>query len=481
MPDVHAPDRRPSPGARGSGPQGRRRLVQARRLEAAAPDDTPARPADLARPLHPHPCRPPASLASVKKLVASANGTGMDTSEGLLFNHTVWGRDRVITAFDVLATSPEIARQTILTLARLQGVRLRRRSEEEAGQDPQRAPRPGVVGRAAPPEGLLQLHALTVVGRHAARLHDVLRRRLDAAVRPAHLPLRTARPGASCASGSPSRRQPVTVLESLIEAVGWIVRSRHRRGPGRGTQAQPAQPAFANVAGRPHIQLRRRGRMANTADPVAYLDIQMLAMDALRAAALLRAPPAAAALRLRAARGGASTLARERWRQARPPTGLYRGAGARAAGRHTGALLDGRRAVLRLLPRPGRGRPPAAAHGRPVERRLAAPQQPLRRSAAGRSGTLRRRHRAHALRAGHAHRRRHPRPLAALHESSLPQLSRERVAHGHVHDRQGPATAGLSRSWPSSSRCACSTRPTCWAPTTSSSWSTTTAGSSIRP
>ena len=109
MPDVHAPGRRPAPGAQGSAPVGH-----------AAPGGAAARRAELLDHFVRTHARPPSSLASVEKLVASAQGTGMDTSEGLLFNHSVWGRDRVITAFDVLTTSPEIARQTILTLARLQ-------------------------------------------------------------------------------------------------------------------------------------------------------------------------------------------------------------------------------------------------------------------------------------------------------------------------------------------------------------------------
>ena len=132
MPGVRAPDRKPAPGAQGLG-----------RPDAAASAGASAStlsvslldPLDgsLDRFIRAY-ARPPASLASVKKLVARSRGTGMDTSEGVLFNHTVSGRDRVITAADLLATSPQIARQTILALARLQGVRLRRRSEEEPGR-----------------------------------------------------------------------------------------------------------------------------------------------------------------------------------------------------------------------------------------------------------------------------------------------------------------------------------------------------------
>ena len=46
--------------------------------------------------------RVPASTPVLRRLIAQGNGTGIDTSAGLLFNHTIWGRDRAMTALDVL-------------------------------------------------------------------------------------------------------------------------------------------------------------------------------------------------------------------------------------------------------------------------------------------------------------------------------------------------------------------------------------------
>jgi glycogen debranching enzyme len=295
MPDVHAPDRRPSPGARGSGPQGRAAGSQARAAAGdAAPDEAPARRADLLdRFVRTH-ARPHSSLASVRKLVASANGTGMDTSEGLLFNHSVWGRDRVITAFDVLATSPEIARQTILTLARLQGVRLRRRSEEEPGRIHNE--RRDLVSWDGP------LHLRAFFSFMLSPLWGGTRRGYTTYFATDSTPLyvlltcRYAQLDPSILREVVSRGdgRTVTVLESLIEACDWIVRHVTDDDlvevPKHNLLSLPGQTWRDG----PTSNFDGDGRMANTADPLAYLDIQMLAMDALvRAAALLRTEAAA--------------------------------------------------------------------------------------------------------------------------------------------------------------------------------------------
>jgi glycogen debranching enzyme len=286
MPYVRAPDRRPVPGARSSGPSSHGapgRGVAAGRAEL------------LDRFIRTY-ARPPSSLASVRKLVASAAGTGMDTSEGLLFNHSVWGRDRVITAFDVLATSPEVARQTILTLARLQGVRMRRRSEEEAGRIHNE--RRDLVAW----DGPIHLRAFfsfmlsplwggtwrgytTYFAADSTPLYVLLTCRyvqLD----PSILAEVVTRHDGST----------VSVLESVIEACKWILGHVTDEGlievPKHNLLSLPGQTWRDG----PTSNFDSHGRMANIADPVAYLDIQMLAMEALDgAAALVRTPAGAGA------------------------------------------------------------------------------------------------------------------------------------------------------------------------------------------
>jgi glycogen debranching enzyme len=288
MPGVHAPDRRTAPGAQRSEPLRAAAMLQATHLAAAAQRAAPLDGA-LERFVVAH-ARPPASLASVKKLVARGNGTGMDTSEGLLFNHTIWGRDRVITAADMLATSPEIARQTILALARLQGVRRRRRSEEEPGKihnehrdlvfwngPPSLRAFFGYV--LSPMWGGTRRGYTTYFAADSTPLYVLLVCRY-AALDPAILRENVRRSDGSV----------TTVLESLIEACRWIVGHMTADGlveaPKRNLLSLPSQTWRDS----PTSNFDGDGRMANTADPVAYLDIQMLAMDALKsAAALLRA------------------------------------------------------------------------------------------------------------------------------------------------------------------------------------------------
>jgi hypothetical protein len=277
MPDVHAPDRRPAPGARSRG----------LRSHAAPGHGTAAGRTELLDRFIRTYARPPSSLASVRKLVASAGGTGMDTSEGLLFNHSVWGRDRVITAFDVLPTSPEVARQTILTLARLQGVHVRRRSEEEPGRIHNE--RRDLVAW----DGPIHLRAffsfmLSPVWGGTWRGYTTY---FAADSTPLYVLLTChyARLDPSILAEVVARRDgsTVSVLESVVEACKWILGHVTDEGlvevPKHNLLSLPGQTWRDG----PTSNFDGDGRMANIADPVAYLDIQMLAMEALDGAAAL--------------------------------------------------------------------------------------------------------------------------------------------------------------------------------------------------
>jgi len=159
----------------------------------------------------------------------------------------------------------------------------------------------------------------------------------------------------------------------------------------------------------------------------------------------------------------------------RPPRDLARCSkpGRASCGQPTLARSDERIGSTSASPATERGRPLTAAYGRP------SLQMPAGCSSAASSTICRRPDRERLRRAASCAPSSGPDMLtyagirgrsAALLQPSLPQLSRERVAHGHLHDRQGTAPAGFGRNWPSNWRRVCSTPPTCWGPTTSSSW-----------
>lgn len=64
----------------------------------------------------------------------SSDGGYIETSAGSFYNHTLFGRDAGATAKFVTDFDHEVARQTILALAKLQGVEYDRRTQEELGR-----------------------------------------------------------------------------------------------------------------------------------------------------------------------------------------------------------------------------------------------------------------------------------------------------------------------------------------------------------
>ncbi len=233
--------------------------------------------------------RPPSALRLVSVLVREAHGTGIDTSSGALFNHSVWARDRIISAFDLLPEQPEVARQTILTLARFQGTRHAVRSEEEPGRIHNerrdlrrwRAPLPlkALFGLAlAPlwggsPRGYVTYFAsdstplfVSLVAAYA---------RLD----PGILDELVVRRDGSAASIADAVRGAARWIECHLTAEGFVEVPKHN------LLSLPPQIWRDS----PTSNFDERGRMANVVEPIAYLDVQALAADALEdAAALVR-------------------------------------------------------------------------------------------------------------------------------------------------------------------------------------------------
>ncbi len=229
--------------------------------------------------------RPPSALRLIERLIREAGGTGMDTSAGVLFNHSVWARDRILSALDVLPERPEVARQTILTLMRLQGTRRKALSEEEPGRIHNelrdlrdwRAPLTlkalfGLV--IAPLWGGSPRGYTSYFGSDSTPLFILLVNEY-AKLCPDILGQSAARDGAT----------PTTVADAVREATRWIESHLTAGGlveaPKHNVLSLPPQTWKDS----PTSNFDERGRMINVVEPIAWLPIQALCADALEAAA----------------------------------------------------------------------------------------------------------------------------------------------------------------------------------------------------
>lgn len=75
----------------------------------------------------------PGVVATYESLLAK-NGTGIYTSNGVLYNHTLFGRDMAMNAKFVSDFDHETAKQVVATLAFLQGTMHNHRTQEEPGR-----------------------------------------------------------------------------------------------------------------------------------------------------------------------------------------------------------------------------------------------------------------------------------------------------------------------------------------------------------
>ena len=255
------------------------------------------------------PASPLALTALVDELLGRGGGRGVDTSGGLLFNHTLWARDRVLTALDLLDSTSRPAVETVLALAALQGTRRTVRSEEEPGRihSEQRS----LLGWQAPiwlkalfGLGLASLWGGTPLGyttyfsSDSTPLFIILVAAL-AEREPDILDATVVRKDGRVAS----------VGDSVAEACGWI--AGHLDGDGLVTLRQSNILALQQVwKDGPTSNFDEHGRMPNLARPIAYLDVQVLAVEALERAA--RLPAARRAARLPAASRPSEPLSAER-------------------------------------------------------------------------------------------------------------------------------------------------------------------------
>jgi hypothetical protein len=232
--------------------------------------------------------RPPALTAQVGELLGRGDGTGLDTSGGLLFNHTLWARDRVVTAFDLLDVEPRPARETVLGRG--------------APPPPPRAPPRHVLSEEEP--GRIHnerrdlrtwqapLWLKTVFGLGLAPLWGGTPRGYTTYFASDSTPLfvmlaaalARREPGVLATPVTRRDGQTVSLGDCVVAACAWVEGHLNADGLVEATQSNPLALQQGWKDG-PTSNFDERGRMANLLQPMAYLDVQVLAAEALARAA----------------------------------------------------------------------------------------------------------------------------------------------------------------------------------------------------
>lgn len=227
----------------------------------------------------------PSALASLA--VLRAPGRGVFASAGPLFRFAVFARDSLEVAEDVAFHDPDLAREIVVTLASLQGESANPVTEEEPGRIPHEYRSSRWDGRPVSAESMEILHELSAKW---GGTDDELLYYGSADATP--LFVRVA--AALCkSSDAPFLRQrirrrsgeEVSLSEAVAAACEWICRRMHASRLGllefksSNPNGLPIQTWKDSATGIVHTD----GTAVNVEDPVATLDLQALALDALRA------------------------------------------------------------------------------------------------------------------------------------------------------------------------------------------------------
>ncbi len=231
------------------------------------------------------------ALADLARLRSS--GHGLYGSGDRLFSYAIYGRDSVTAAETLLLLRPEVARDIILTLARLQGTVDApvgpQSNEEERGKIHHEHRTLYVNGRRIPPasERLLRELASKWGGDETSLTYYGS---VDATPLFVRLVARyCATRGESILDDRVTRRDgaQITVRESVLAAVDWITAKMDASPLGlvefqrRNPQGIPFQVwKDSNTS-----YIHRDGTLANSDAPIAAVEVQGYAYDALLGAA----------------------------------------------------------------------------------------------------------------------------------------------------------------------------------------------------
>ena len=225
--------------------------------------------------------------ALVGEMLGRGGGMGIDTSGGLLFNHSLWARDRVVTAFDLIDVEPRPALETVLALAALQGTRHRMLSEEEPGRI--HSERRDMRAWQAPLwlKVLFGLCLAPIWGGTPAGYTTYFSSDSTPLFIMLVAALARRDPGVLDTPVARSDGRSTTLRDSVAAACGWI--EGHLSGDGLVEVGQSNPLALQQVwMDGPTSNFDERGHMPNVVRPMAYLDVQVLAAEALARAADLQ-------------------------------------------------------------------------------------------------------------------------------------------------------------------------------------------------
>lgn len=222
-------------------------------------------------------------------LVTSSTGKGVYASADTLFKGAVFGRDSLEVAEDLLDVKPHLVRHILLTLASLQGVHASDATEEEAGKIVHEYRTAVVDGR--PLDKTSQIIFDELAGRWGGTAHSL-----------AYYGTVDATPhfirvlGAYCRYQEGDflaervqlqNGQTITMADSLQAAVSWLSGKLETSSSGLLEYQRRNPRGIENQVWKDSVEfyVHADGTVANHKAPIASIEVQGLAYDALRVAA----------------------------------------------------------------------------------------------------------------------------------------------------------------------------------------------------
>lgn len=224
---------------------------------------------------------PPSTIDALNKLINP--GKGLYTSSGANYNNDIFGRDSIIASRELLDWDPQIAKEVILTLASLQGVKFDKRTDEE----------PGRIMHEHKDFDLWKTDKINrFINRVAARAwgskHSQMTTYFSVDSTPQFIILvaEYARIDPTILGETVIRSDKVeiTILDVLTKAANWIIGHTAESGLVEVGRHNPISLIHHNWKDSPTAYIHENGELANVFRPIAYLSVQVLSTDALIAA-----------------------------------------------------------------------------------------------------------------------------------------------------------------------------------------------------